>query len=101
MSRLEHKMFWAVRESTMLHELPLLEVDDPGSQNELRCPAESAADCADVLLAWFDAGLVGVVITDTERDLHGPEAREVLAKYAAWSPTYSLTITDAGEAALV
>jgi chloramphenicol 3-O-phosphotransferase len=101
MSRLEQKMFWAVRESTMLHELPLPEVDDSGSHNEVRWPAESPADCADVLLAWFDAGLVGVMITGTDRDLPEPEAREVLANYAAWSPTYSLTITDAGEAALV
>lgn len=35
MSRLEQKMYWAVRESAMLHEVPGLEVDDPGSPGEV------------------------------------------------------------------
>lgn len=101
MSRLEQKMFWAVRESTMLHELPMPEVDNPGSDNEVRWPAEMPEDCAEVLLRWFDEGLVGVVTTRDAHDLPRTEARHVLADYTAWSSTYSLTITDAGEAALV
>lgn len=36
MSRLEQKMFWAGREEAMLHQLPLPEVDSPGSANEVR-----------------------------------------------------------------
>lgn len=101
MSRLEQKMFWAVRESTMLHELPLPEVDSPGSTSEVSWPAERPADCAEVLIAWLDTGLVGVMITDTQRELSHPEAREALVNHSAWSPTYSLFITDAGEAALI
>ena len=100
MSRLEQKMFWAVRESTMLHELPLPEGDDPGSANEVTWPAERPQDCAEVLLEWFDAGLVGVMITDTQREMPRAEARGVLVKHSAWSPMYSLLITAAGEAAL-
>ena len=93
-------MFWAVRESAMLHELPLPEVDDPGSFREVRWPAERPADCAEVLLEWFDAGLVGVMTTGTERDLPPAEARELLADHAAWSPAHSLVITAASESAL-
>lgn len=101
MTRLEQKMFWAVRESAMLHELPMPEVDDPGSANEVRWPAELPEDCAKVLLQWFDDGLVGVVTTSDDRELPTSEARSVLADHGAWSPTYSLIITDAGEAGLV
>jgi hypothetical protein len=97
MSRLEQKMFWAVRESAMLHELPVPEVDNPGSASEVRWAAEEPADCARVLLGWLDAGLVGVMSTDEERELPSADAREVLAKYAAGSPAYSLVLTDAGE----
>lgn len=93
-------MFWAVRESAMLHELPVPEVDDPVSAHEVRWPAERPADCAEVLLDWFDAGLIGVVTTGTERELSRAEARELLADHAAWSPAYSLISTDAGESAL-
>src|SRR4051794_26272372 len=97
MTRLEQKMFWAVRESTMLHELPLPEVDDPGSPREVKWAAERPADCSEVLLAWFDAGLVGVMTTDTQQDVPQVDARELLADHAAWTPDYSLIITDAGE----
>lgn len=97
MSRLEQKMFWAVRESAMLHELPLPEVDDPGSTNEVSWAAEEPADCARVLLGWLNAGLVCVISTDEQRDLPSADAREVLANYTAWSPAYSLVLTDAGE----
>lgn len=93
-------MFWAVRESAMLHELPMPEVDSPGSEQEVRWPAEPPADCAKVLLEWFDAGLVGVTTTGTERELPQAEARELLADHAAWSPAHSLIITDAGDSAL-
>ena len=101
MSRLEQKMFWAVRESAMLQELPMPEVDSPGSDNEVRWPAERPADCADLLLQWFDQGFVSVMTTRGGRELPKTEARMVLADHAAWSTTYSLVITDAGEAALV
>ena len=100
MSRLEQKMFWAVREETMLHELPLPEVDGPGSATEVRWPAERPADCASVLLAWFDAGLLGVMSTDSQQDVPRIQARQVLADHDAWSPTHSLVLTDAGVAAL-
>lgn len=100
MSRLEQKMFWAVREETMLHELPLPEVDDPDSAHEVRWPAELPSDCALVLLAWFDAGLVGVTLTESRRAVPDSEARAILADHDAWSPTHSLVLTDAGEAAL-
>lgn len=100
MSRLEQKMFWAVRESTMLHELPLREVDGPDSANEVTWPAERPSDCAEVLLGWFDAGLVGVMVTDAQRELPETEAREVLANHGAWGLTHSLVITDDGQAAL-
>lgn len=93
-------MFWAVRESAMLHELSLPEVDAPGSPGEVRWPAERPADCAEVLLEWFDAGLVTVMETDTQECLSPAEAREVLAAPAAWGPMYSLIITDAGESAI-
>jgi uncharacterized protein YgfB (UPF0149 family) len=66
----------------------------------VRWSAERPADCAEVLLEWFDAGLVGVMITGTERDLPRAEARELLADHAAWSPAHSLIITDAGQSAL-
>lgn len=97
MSRLEQKMCWAA--SAMLNELPLSEIDDPGSGNEVKRPAEPPADCAEVLLQWFDAGLVGVMTIATDRDLPPTEARDVLANHEAWSPKYSLIITDAGGAA--
>ena len=93
-------MFWGAREEAMLHELPLPEVDAPGSANEVRWPAGRSADCASVLLGLFDAGLVGVMLTETQQDLPPAEAREVLADYGGWSPMHSLVITDAGEAAL-
>lgn len=93
-------MFWAVRESTMLHELPLPEVDAASTTNEVTWPAERPEDCTEVLLEWFDAGLVSVMITNTQQALPRTEAREVLVNHSAWSPTYSLLITDAGEAAL-
>jgi hypothetical protein len=64
MGRLEQKMFWAVREFSDASRDPLPEVDDPGSANEVTWPAERPADCARVLLEWFDAGLVGVMTTD-------------------------------------
>ena len=100
MSRLEQKMFWAVRESAMLHELPRAEVDNPGSVNEVTWSAVLPADCAAVLLGWFDAGLVGVMTTEAQRDLPSVEARRMLANHAAWSPTHSLLLTEAGEAGL-
>ena len=100
MSRLEQKMFWALREETMLHELPLPEVDSPGSANEVRWPAERPADCASVLLTWFDAGLLGVMLTDSQQVVPHIRAREVLADHEAWSATHSLVLTDAGERAL-
>ncbi|KRC46537.1 MULTISPECIES: hypothetical protein [unclassified Nocardioides] len=101
MTRLEQKMFWAVREGAMLHELPMSEVDNPGSDNEVRWPAEQPEDCAGVLLRWFDEGLVGVMTTEDERDLPSAEARRVLADHEAWSSTHSLFITDSGDAALI
>ena len=100
MSRLEQKMFWAVREEAMLHDLPVPEVDDPGSVHEVRWPAERPAECAAVLLAWFDAGLIDVMTTDSQQVIGRVEAREVLADHAAWGPTHSLVLTDAGEEAL-
>jgi len=101
MSRLEQKMFWAVRESTMLRELAMPEVDSPGSVNEVVWPAEKPEECARVLLEWFDAGLVHVMTTVTQLDLPHDQARAALANYATWSTQYSLVITDAGESALV
>jgi hypothetical protein len=100
MSRLEKKMFWAVREATMLHELPLPEVDAPGSVNEVVWPSEQPEDCAALLLDWFDAGLVGVMETRTQRVPDRSQGRDVLANHEAWSPTHSLVLTDEGEAAL-
>lgn len=93
-------MFWAIREEAMLHELPLPEVDDPGSVREVRWPAERPWDCADVLLEWLDAGLLAVMVTDTQERLSAARAREVLTDHANWSATYWLTLTDAGESAL-
>ena len=93
-------MFWAVREGAMLHELPLPEVDAPDSAHEVRWPAERPADCSSVLLAWFDAGLVSVMDTESQRDLPQVQARKVLGNHSAWSPDHSVVITDAGEEAL-
>jgi hypothetical protein len=53
-----------------------------------------------VLLEWFHAGLIGIMHTDSQRELPPPEGQEVLANFSKWSPAYSLLITDAGESAL-
>jgi hypothetical protein len=97
MSRIERKMYWAVREETMLHELPWPEVDAPGTPREVRLPAEDPDDCASVLLGWFDAGLITVMATGDQIDLGPTEARALLAGPASWSPSHSLVLTDRGE----
>lgn len=58
MSRIEKKMYRAVREEAMLHELPWPEIDDPGGPREVRWPAEDPSECTAILLTWFDAGLI-------------------------------------------
>jgi hypothetical protein len=101
MTRVEQKMFWAAREGAMLHELPMPEVDDAKSDGGARWPAELPKDCVEVLSRWFDEGLIGVASSSDDRKLTSSEARSILADYGSWSPTYSLTLTDIGEAALL
>ncbi|WP_134739274.1 hypothetical protein [Nocardioides sp. 503] len=97
MSRIEKKMYWAVREETMLQELPWPEIDDPRSPREVRWPAEDPDDCATVLLGWFDAGLITVMTTGGHDYLGSSEARALLTGPAGWSPSHSLVLTDRGE----
>ncbi|MEQ4210169.1 hypothetical protein [Actinopolymorpha sp. B9G3] len=100
MSRIEKKMYWAVREETMLHELPWPEVDSPGTTHEVRWPAEDPAECAAVLIEWFDAGLIAVMTTLDQQALDASGARRLLSNPATWTPDHSLVLSDVGEAGL-
>lgn len=101
MNALERKMYWAVREETMLHELPVEERNHlPGSGIEL-IPAQDPADCSRVLLDWFDQGLATVMMTRTQTELPPARARALLSDPSAWTPEHSLVPTDAGVSALI
>jgi hypothetical protein len=84
----------------MLHELPWPEIDAPGNPREVRWPAEDPAECAAVLIEWFDAGLITVMTSRGQQDLVGSDARTLLSDPAAWSPEHSLVLTDLGESQL-
>lgn len=100
MSRIEKKMYLAVREEAMLHALPWPEIDDPGGPREVRWPAEDPSECAAILLRWFDAGLVAVVTTRGQQGLDASDARSLLSNPKGWSPKHSLVLTDIGEGLL-
>lgn len=101
MSRLEQKMFWAVREAAGLGQIAREEIDSPGTAFEQVWSAEDPAACAHVLVSWFDAGLVGVMDAETERDLPGATARALLADVGSWSDAHALAITEVGVLGLV
>lgn len=97
MSRIEKKMYWAVREEAMLHELPWPEIDGPGGPGEVRWPAEVPEACAAILLKWFDDGLIAVMTSRDQDDLAASDARALLADPTSWSAEHSLVLTPLGE----
>lgn len=99
MSRVELKMYWAVREEATLRELPLEE------QLEVRdgvdvVSAEDPVDCSRVLMSWCDQGLVTVMTAD-EVELSLDDARPVLEHPELWTDDHVLVATEAGVAALL
>lgn len=99
MSPVERKMYWAVREETMLHELPLEE------HNHLRdgvevIPAAEPVECSRVLLEWFDQGLMTVMETGSQVELSKASAWALLSDPSGWTREHSLVLTDIGVSAL-
>lgn len=100
MSAVERKMYWAVRETAMLHEVPLEEQNLLSAGVEV-VPAQDPAACSQVLLDWFDQGLATVTTTyPPESELDPETARALLADPKRWTPAHSLALTDAGDSAL-
>jgi hypothetical protein len=99
MDALERKMYWAVREETMLHQLPAEERNHLRDGIEL-IPAQDPAECSRVLLDWFDQGLATVMVTRTQVELTPERARALLSDPSAWTLEHSLVLTDAGVSAL-
>lgn len=99
MSRIEQKLYWAVREESTLHEVPLPEIDRLPA-GDVEWPAEDPVECSRVLIDWLDAGLITVMQSNDEVELLPPGAREVLAMPERWSDQHALVLTDAGVVAL-
>lgn len=100
MSAVEHKMYWAVRETAMLHELPTEEHNHLSEGVEV-VPAQDSTACSAVLLDWFDKGLRTVMNTyPPETELDPEAARALLADPTRWTPEHSVVLTDAGKSAL-
>lgn len=100
MSRVELKMYWAVREEATLRELPLEE------QLQVRggvdvVSAEDPAACSRVLVSWCDQGLVTVMTSDDEVELSLDDARLLLEHPEAWTYGHVLVPTEAGVSALL
>ena len=100
MSRVELKMYWAVREEATLRELPLEEQLQVRGGTDV-VSAEDPAACSRVLLSWCDQGLVTVMTPDDEVELPPEQARPVLERHEAWSDDHVLVATSAGVAALL
>lgn len=100
MSRVELKMYWAVREEATLRELPLEEqLTVRGSIDVV--DAEAPADCSRVLLAWCDQGLVTLMTAADEVELSPEDARPLLERPEAWTDDHVVVATEAGVAALL
>ena len=100
MSRVELKMYWAVREEASLRELPLEEHLQVRAGTDV-VSAEDPAVCSRVLLSWCDQGLVTVMTAGDEVELSPEHARPVLERHEAWSDDHVLVATSAGVAALL
>ena len=100
MSFVERKMFWAACEAAMLHELPVAEHNYLPDGVEV-VPAHDPEACSQVLLDWFDAGLVTVSTSfPPETELEAAEARDLLADPSRWTPAHALVLTDLGDSFL-
>lgn len=100
MSRVELKMYWAVREEATLRELPLeehLQVRDGPDV----ISAEDPVACSEVLLSWCDRGLVTVMTAVDEVELAPVEARVLLGGPDTWTDDHVLVATTAGVTALL
>ena len=100
MSRVELKMYWAVREEATLRELPLEEQLQVRGGTDV-VSAEDPAACSRVLLSWCDQGLVTVMTPDDEVELSPADARLVLERHEEWTDDHVLVATSAGVAALL